>query len=110
MENSLRKTIGNQLKQCRLSKHLSQIEVADEIGMAKQVLSSYERGVHLPTLEAMIKLADYYECSIDLLIGRETCNEQKLVKSIQDMAAERQKQTMVYELRRFVREKWRMEL
>lgn len=38
MEKPLRKTIGNQLKQCRMSQGLKQNEVAKKIGICKQPL------------------------------------------------------------------------
>ncbi|MCM1224720.1 MAG: helix-turn-helix transcriptional regulator [Lachnospiraceae bacterium] len=110
-EKSLSQTIGSQLKQCRQSQgYMKQDEVAKKIGITKQALSSYESGRHIPALEILIKLADLYGCSVDWLIGRGDIGGQRLADDIQKMAFDKQKQIMISELRRFIRENWQVEL
>lgn len=110
MEKPLRKTIGNQLKQCRMSQGLKQNEVAKKIGICKQALSSYESGRHMPTVDILIQLADLYGCTTNFLLGRDNVNGCRLADDIQNMAFEKQKQIMIYELRKFIREEWKVEL
>lgn len=112
MEKPLRKTIGNQLKQCRMSQGLKQNEVAKKIGICKQALSSYESGRHMPTVDILIQLADLYGCTTDFLLGRDNVNVNgcRLADDIQNMAFKKQKQIMIYELRKFIREEWKVEL
>lgn len=90
---------------------MKQYEVAHKIGYTtKQVLSSYERGVSLPTITSLIKLADLYGCSLDFLVGRDDIQGHQLYEDIQRMALERQKQSMIQLLRRFVQKEWQVEL
>lgn len=44
--------------------------VSELCGLERGALRRYERGERVPTMEAMIALADYYEVSLDYLTGR----------------------------------------
>lgn len=47
-----------------------QIELAKYLGVSQGTYSMYERGdVNIP-VEALIKLADFYNVSLDYLVGR----------------------------------------
>ena len=48
------------LKQLRLSKDLSQREVADKLSCTTLTVSSWERGAHMPSRMAMSKLAEVF--------------------------------------------------
>lgn len=63
-------TFAKSLKKLRLEKQLRQEDVADELNISRQALSKYERGEREPDYHMLIKLADYYEVSIDYLFGR----------------------------------------
>ncbi len=60
----------NRLKEIREDKDLKQEEVAKALGIKQQQYSEYERGVVLISIEKLDKLADYYDTSIDYLVGR----------------------------------------
>lgn len=51
---------------------LSQRELADKIETTQATLQRYESGVHQPNIETLIKLADFFQVSIDDLVGRES--------------------------------------
>lgn len=54
--------IGIKLKLLRGEK--SQSEVAEEVGITPSALSMYENGERIPKDEIKIKIADYYEKSV----------------------------------------------
>lgn len=60
----------NRIKELRLAVGKSQAEIADLIGVNKQTISQYERGVRYPKRENMEALADYFNVSIDYLTGK----------------------------------------
>ncbi len=60
----------NNLKQIRNSKGLLQTKVAMDLSITQETVSSYETGRVLPSSDMLIKLADYYNTSIDYLLGR----------------------------------------
>ena len=60
----------NGLKELRLKRGLSQQELAKKVGISNQSISSYEKGVRKPKIEAWKKLADYFGVSVPYLQGR----------------------------------------
>lgn len=60
----------NNLKQIRNNKGLLQIKVAADLNITQETVSSYETGRVLPSSDMLIKLADYYNTSIDYLLCR----------------------------------------
>ena len=49
---------------------LKQSTVAQYLGIQQTVYSRYERGARTIPLEHLIKLADFYDVSLDFLTGR----------------------------------------
>ena len=60
----------NRLKEIREDKDLKQDEIAKVLGIKQQQYSEYERGNVLISIEKLNKLADFYQTSIDYLVGR----------------------------------------
>lgn len=48
----------------------SMATVSELCGLERSAVRRYERGERVPSIEAMIALADYYEVSLDYLAGR----------------------------------------
>ena len=65
----------NRIKDLRHEKGLSLRAMCAEINIPASTLSQYERGVREPNISMLIKLADYFNVSVDYLIGREPKNE-----------------------------------
>lgn len=63
-------TFGERLKQLRESEGLKQIELAEKLNLTSAALSQYEKGVREPNSEMLKKIADYFDVSIDFLLGR----------------------------------------
>lgn len=60
------------LRELREEKGLSMRQLATELEIAYNVYRSYEVGDREPDIETLIKMADFFECTVDLLIGRES--------------------------------------
>lgn len=58
------------LRKVRADKGLSQAQAAAGIGMTEAGYQNYEVGRRLPTIEKLYALADFFEVSIDYLLGR----------------------------------------
>ena len=54
----------------RKERHLSQKQVATDLGISQALLSHYEKGVRECGLDFLISIADYYDVSCDYLLGR----------------------------------------
>lgn len=61
-----------ELKRLREKLRLSQTEVANRLGINSQTYNRYETGVNQPNIEMLIKLANFFNVSIDDLVGRES--------------------------------------
>jgi transcriptional regulator with XRE-family HTH domain len=60
----------NRIKNLRLEKNISQNELAKALGLTQQAISAYENGLREPDLETLNKLANYFNVSVDYLLGR----------------------------------------
>lgn len=68
---------GKFLKNERVSRKLSQEQLAKEIGITQQAISFYENNVNEPSISICERLADFYGISIDELIGRDKIPQRK---------------------------------
>jgi len=62
---------GKRLRQIRKERGISQAKLAKETGILQQSVSYYELGVNEPVLSSLIRLADYFDISLDELAGRQ---------------------------------------
>lgn len=69
MEENKFSTFGNRIKALRERRGIKQGQFADDIGITRQSMSNYESGKHSPDIDVIIKIADYFECSTDYLLG-----------------------------------------
>ena len=60
----------NRLRELRETRNLRQLDVANATGIDQKTISNYETGKTNPDSYALIKLSDFYEVSIDYLVGR----------------------------------------
>ena len=65
--------IGKSLKIARIESGLKQREVAQEIGVLTETISSWETGRYSPTIDNAIKLARVYGKSLDELFLPSNC-------------------------------------
>ncbi len=62
-------TIGSRLKTLRQREHLSQQQVATQIGVNKSAISYYEADERQPPLTTLIRLAAIFGVSTDYILG-----------------------------------------
>ena len=62
--------MNNRLKELRVKKEKTQLQVQMETGIEQALLSKYENGVRVPPTETLVILADYYDGSMDYIMGR----------------------------------------
>lgn len=58
------------IKELRLEKNKTQNEIATILGISRQVFANYENEINYPDPNMLIKIADYFDVSIDFLVGR----------------------------------------
>ena len=72
------------IKELRLKRKLSMRQVAKDLDIPYTTYISYEKETHEPNSEILIRIADYFNCSIDYLIGR---SDQEVDDSVLDKVA-----------------------
>lgn len=58
------------LKDLREDRDLKQQQVADYLGITRSAYSNYENGIREIPLAVLMKAADFYQVSVDYLLGR----------------------------------------
>ena len=63
------------LQKIRKELKKTQLEVAKQLFIDPTTMCNYEKGKSEPSIETLIKLANYYNVSLDYLVGREQSKE-----------------------------------
>lgn len=63
-------TIGENIRNLRVQKEMKQTTLALELHIGRQSVSAYERGVTLPDIYLLIRIADFFDVTLDELTGR----------------------------------------
>ena len=69
---------ANQLGFLRRSQQLTQEQLADKLGVTKQSVSNWKNGNIMPSVEMLEKIADYFNVSVDYLLGRNVFEQSSL--------------------------------
>ena len=67
-------SIGSKLKTLRKGRKLTQIELADRLGLSRATVSNYEVGRRTPHLSELRRFAEFYGVGLDYF-GVETMDE-----------------------------------
>lgn len=79
------------IKKYRISKSLTQEDVAEYLGITPQSVSKWERGETYPDVTLLPALANIFETSIDLLVGMDTIRASETRYNIHKKAVEYQR-------------------
>ena len=60
---------SERLKESRKKARLTQVEIAEKLGISQPAYASWERGAKKPTQENLVKLAQVLNVTIDYLVG-----------------------------------------
>lgn len=63
-------TLHERLQELKISRNLLQKDIAQAVGLSLRAYQYYERGERHPTANTLIALADYFDVSLDYLVGR----------------------------------------
>ncbi|MZK53914.1 helix-turn-helix domain-containing protein [Clostridium beijerinckii] len=63
-------TFADRLKKLRKDKRITQEKLAERFFITKSAISKYENGVNTPENKLLQDMADFFEVSVDYLLGR----------------------------------------
>lgn len=72
-DNLDRSSFAERIRSIRTSKGLTGRQVAEGIGIKYENYRKYETSV-MPKMDVVVKLADFYNMSVDRFIGRDDCD------------------------------------
>lgn len=64
--------IGKKIVSLRKQKNMTQMELADRLGISFQAVSNWERGNSMPDISKLPELAEIFEVSLDELLGEKS--------------------------------------
>lgn len=70
-------TTGEKIAALRKKNNLTQEQLAEVLGVARQSVSRWEMDVAFPETEKLIKLSKLWDCSIDFLLNEESLMQEK---------------------------------
>ena len=66
--------LNKRIKVLRTSYGLSQVELAKKLSVSKQTVSNWENNNIQPSIDMLVKIADYFSVSTDYLLCRDRKN------------------------------------
>ena len=63
-------TLGQRIRELRNGRGWSQQRLAEMVGVRQKAISSYERGVNVPSAEILVAVAEAFDVSLDYLAQR----------------------------------------
>ena len=60
--------LGNQIKNLREVRNLSQVQLAEALHVSKQSISNWENENIFPSIERLVKIAAFFQVSADYLL------------------------------------------
>lgn len=61
--------LNEQIRELRNIRGISQIQLANKLGVTKQSVSNWENDNILPSIKMLVKIANFFEVSTDYLLG-----------------------------------------
>ena len=98
--------LGKRIKELREAKKLTQKELADQFGLKDATIGLYEVEKRNPSIDTLNRLADFFEVSVDYLLGRtDSLNIYREKDRIEKQKKEMKKYFTLEELEEFIRSK-----
>ena len=66
--------IGKFIAECRKQKNLSQLQLAEQLGITDKAISKWERGISKPSSSIMLELCEILDISVNELLNGEKTN------------------------------------
>ena len=62
--------LATRLKEIRRGRNLRQVDLAISLGLGQTTIANYEQGTRFPNEETLLKIADFFNVSLDFLLSR----------------------------------------
>ncbi len=65
----MNEVFSRRLRECRERLGIPSSTLGELVGLSKNCIGRYERGERIPSVTVAVALADFFECSLDWLLG-----------------------------------------
>lgn len=89
--------LGENLKKFRLQRELTQEQLADILGVSAQAVSRWENGTTYPDITLLPTVANYFEITLDELMGMDSFKSEEQLKELLGQFKENGSKGMIYE-------------
>lgn len=62
--------LDKRIRQLRLERGINQKDLGNALGVSKQSVSNWENGNIMPSIDLLVRIADYFGVTTDYLLGR----------------------------------------
>lgn len=97
-------TLGEKLKQLRMSRYMTQQKLADELGMSQSAVAAYERDFREPDFATIRKFADYFHVTVSSLLPSSGNVDDDLVQQVAESFHQNPKLGLLFDKARFMTE------
>ena len=66
--------LNEQIKKLRMACGITQVQLANSLGVTKQSVSNWENDNIQPSIDMLIRIAEFFQVSTDYMLGLETKN------------------------------------
>lgn len=89
----MKETFAINVKNLRKELGITQTELAEKIFVNKSMISAYEKGKRMPSLDALIQLSMIFNVSVDYLLGtqRKNSNDKETTIDISGLTEKQKK-------------------
>ena len=84
MEEYQMQEYHNRIRELREEKHITQVRLSTELGVAQETISAYEQGRHLPSVSSLMKLSSILDASMDYIMMKSNVRNMIQVQSLSD--------------------------
>ena len=102
---------SERLKKLRKQAQLTQVDVAEKLGISQPAYASWERGVKKPTQENLVKIAKLFNVSVDTLVSNDKTDDiglsevELLFRTTSNGMSDEEKEVFKQELLQFMEER-----
>lgn len=101
-EHEVLKHLGLQIKILREWAGLKQTELAKKLHVSQTTLARYENGELRPPVETLLRIADFFDVSIDALLGRKNSHKDPLA-ILQELRAQKEQNILENEIKELLK-------
>lgn len=73
------KLLGKRIKKVRMSKKLTQVQLAEKVNLSDVYISHIENGASKPSLETLVSISNALETSIDFLLSNSIYSSKEIL-------------------------------